>query len=145
MAIRIKCQVRHGSHWILLDLTLCHLSRSAFGITYAGEFSNGFNDCGLFLEGVGGQPTFGGNCDVWQDASGWDAGTKAGIQAFSEASMDALRDWFFWTWKVGSSSWYRLIFIKHTTLSTGRELLIWYRRVPPLVIPAGASGRLDAA
>ena len=78
-------------------------SRPAFGVTYAGEFSNGFNDCGLFLEGVGGVPTYGGDCSIWQDSSNWTDGTKAGIQAFTEASMDALRDWFFWTWKVSKS------------------------------------------
>lgn len=27
-------------------------SMAAFGFTVAGEFSNGFNDCGLFLNGV---------------------------------------------------------------------------------------------
>ncbi|PPQ80107.1 hypothetical protein CVT25_001475 [Psilocybe cyanescens] len=75
-------------------------SRTAFGVTIAGEFSNGFNDCGLFLKGVGGSTTYGGNCQDWQDASQWTDGTKAGLLAFSSASMDALRDWFFWTWKI---------------------------------------------
>ena len=70
-------------------------------MSIAGEFSNSFNDCGLYLRGVNGTAIF-GDCDPWQDSSTWTAGTKAGIQAFSEASMDALRDWFFWTWKVRS-------------------------------------------
>jgi len=43
---------------------------------------------------------YGGNCADWQDASGWTAGTKAGLLSFALASMDALRDYFFWTWKV---------------------------------------------
>ena len=80
-------------------------SRASYGVTIAGEWSNAINDCGLFMRGVGGRGgaiTYGGNCSDWQDASKWTDGTKAGILAFSSASMDALRDWFFWTWKVSS-------------------------------------------
>ncbi|KAK6978188.1 glycoside hydrolase family 5 protein [Favolaschia claudopus] len=76
-------------------------SRKNFGVTIAGEFSNGYNDCGLFLNGVNGTHSFGGDCDDWQDSSNWDDGTKAGVKAFAMASMDALGDWFFWTWKIG--------------------------------------------
>jgi len=79
-------------------------SQSAFGVTMAGEFSNGFNDCGLFLRGVPGSHTYAGNCDDWQDSSNWTPGTKAGIQNLALAQMDALQDWFFWTWKVGNST-----------------------------------------
>ncbi|PPQ73542.1 hypothetical protein CVT24_007452 [Panaeolus cyanescens] len=79
-------------------------TRNTYGVVVAGEWSNGFNDCGLFLRGVGGQASYGGNCDIWQDSSHWSAGTKAGLLRFSSASMDALRDWFFWTWKIGNST-----------------------------------------
>lgn len=78
-------------------------SRTTYGVTIAGEWSNAINDCGLFMRGVGttgGAVTYGGNCSDWQDASNWTAGTKAGVFAFASASMDAMRDWFFWTWKV---------------------------------------------
>jgi glucan 1,3-beta-glucosidase len=76
-------------------------SQTAFGVSYAGEFSNAFNDCGLFVHGVvGDPPTYGGDCADWMDSSNWNATTKAGIQAFAMASMDALQNWFFWTWKV---------------------------------------------
>ena len=75
-------------------------SQQNFGVTVAGEFSAGYNDCGLFVKGVGVSATFGGNCDTWQDSSDWDASTKAGVKAFTLASMDALQNWFFWTWKV---------------------------------------------
>ncbi|KAF7315004.1 Glycoside hydrolase family 5 protein [Mycena indigotica] len=78
-------------------------SRSGFGVTIAGEFSNGYNDCGLFLTGVNGRQSYGGDCSFWEDASQWDAATKAGVQAFAEASMDALGDWFFWTWRIGEA------------------------------------------
>ncbi|KAG7441041.1 glycoside hydrolase [Guyanagaster necrorhizus] len=78
-------------------------SQTAFGVTMAGEFSNGWNDCGYLLNGVGGEATFGGNCHKWEDASTWDEQTKAAVANFALASMDALRDWFFWTWKIGAS------------------------------------------
>lgn len=79
-------------------------SRSSFGVTYAGEFSNGFNDCGLFLNGVHGATSYGGDCGFWQDASGWNDSVKAGLKHFAMASMDALGDWFFWTWKIANST-----------------------------------------
>ncbi|OBZ65976.1 putative glucan 1,3-beta-glucosidase D [Grifola frondosa] len=41
-------------------------SRNNFGVSIAGEFSNGYNDCGLFVEGVGGTPHFVGTA-----RSGW--------------------------------------------------------------------------
>ncbi|KAF9471389.1 glycoside hydrolase family 5 protein [Pholiota conissans] len=76
-------------------------SRTAFGVTLAGEWSNSWMDCGLFLTGVNAKGhSYGGDCADWEDSTNWNAGTKAGIQAFAEASMDALRDWFFWTWKI---------------------------------------------
>jgi len=87
--------------WLNPDrLTWRGNSQSAFGVTIAGEFSNGYNDCGLFLHGVGGTATYGGDCSVWEDASTWDQPTKDGVLQFALASMDALQDWFFWTWKV---------------------------------------------
>ncbi|KAG6917252.1 hypothetical protein DXG01_003284 [Tephrocybe rancida] len=80
-------------------------SRSGFGVTVAGEFSNGYNDCGLFLNGVPGTGhSYGGDCADWEDSSNWSAATKAGVLKFAEASMDALGDWFFWTWKIGNST-----------------------------------------
>ncbi|EKM81294.1 hypothetical protein AGABI1DRAFT_72198 [Agaricus bisporus var. burnettii JB137-S8] len=79
-------------------------SRTGFGVSYAGEFSNGFNDCGLFLNGIGNRHSYGGDCADWEDASLWDESTKAGLMQFTKASMDALGDWFFWTWKIGNST-----------------------------------------
>ena len=37
-------------------------------------------------------------------ASGWSTATKEGLLDFALASMDALGDWFFWTWKIGNST-----------------------------------------
>ncbi|EMD32912.1 glycoside hydrolase family 5 protein [Gelatoporia subvermispora B] len=81
-----------------------NISRVNFGVTMAGEFSNGFNDCGYFVEGAGLLPHAAGNCTMWQDWESWTEETKQGLMAFSMASMDALGDWFFWTWKIAPSS-----------------------------------------
>jgi hypothetical protein len=78
-------------------------NQQSFGVSIAGEFSNGFNDCGLFLLGVT-QPPQTADCAKWQDASTWDDATKAGVMNFAMASMDALQQWFFWTWKVGNAT-----------------------------------------
>ncbi|KAJ6473490.1 glycoside hydrolase [Mycena vulgaris] len=79
-------------------------SRSAFGVTVAGEFSNGYNDCGLYLTGVGGKQSYGGSCAEWEDSATWNATMKAGVLQFALASMDATQDWFFWTWKIGKAA-----------------------------------------
>ncbi|KAF9014848.1 glycoside hydrolase [Hymenopellis radicata] len=67
-----------------------------FGFTYAGEWSNGYNDCGSH--------SYAGDCGAWEDATTWDDSTKAGVAAFNAAQMDALKDFFFWTWKIGNST-----------------------------------------
>ncbi|KAH9833448.1 glycoside hydrolase superfamily [Rhodofomes roseus] len=79
-------------------------SRSAFGVTIAGEFSNGINDCGLWVRGVNISAAYVGNCDYWAEWESWSDETKAGLKTFALASMNALGDWFFWTWKIDSSS-----------------------------------------
>ncbi|KAF5316968.1 hypothetical protein D9611_003607 [Ephemerocybe angulata] len=79
-------------------------SRKALGVSVAGEFSNAFNDCGLYLRGVNGQTDYAGDCGPWNDYASWSEGIKAGIKVFAGAQMDNLGDWFFWTWKIGESS-----------------------------------------
>ncbi|KAI0644611.1 glycoside hydrolase, partial [Trametes meyenii] len=79
-------------------------SRKNFGITLAGEFSNAMNDCGLFVNGINGGAHYGPDCDYWMDASGWSDATKQGLLSYALASMDALGDYFFWTWKIGDSA-----------------------------------------
>ncbi|TCD64393.1 hypothetical protein EIP91_004141 [Steccherinum ochraceum] len=78
-------------------------SRSAFGVTFAGEFSNAINDCGLYINGITNGHSSTADCDFFSDASQWDDNTKKGLLNFALASMDALGDWFFWTWKIGES------------------------------------------
>ena len=75
----------------------------------AAEFSAGFNGCGKFLGGVpppgtpdpGVSSNNGGtNCSYWTDVTQWTDADKQGVAGFVLASMDALRNWFFWTWTV---------------------------------------------
>ncbi|KIK63584.1 glycoside hydrolase family 5 protein [Collybiopsis luxurians FD-317 M1] len=91
-------------------------SMSNFGLTQAGEFSNAVTDCGLWVNGVNqgvrylgtyvADPSFKsvGSCDIWTDWQAYDQPTKDAIKQFALASMDALQNWFFWTWKIGNSS-----------------------------------------
>ncbi|KAH8106773.1 glycoside hydrolase [Cristinia sonorae] len=90
-------------------------SMSQFGLTVAGEWSLAINDCGLFVNGVGlgvryegtyvggGGPRV-GSCDPWTNFATWSPAMKNDIQQFALSSMDALQNWFFWTWKIGNSS-----------------------------------------
>ncbi|THH07807.1 hypothetical protein EW145_g3127 [Phellinidium pouzarii] len=80
-----------------------NVSQTAFGVTVAGEFSNGINDCGLYLNGVGSTPGL-PDCDFYMDSTQWNQTMIDGIRDYALASMDALQNWFFWTWKVGNSS-----------------------------------------
>lgn len=94
---------------------LMNTSMGAFGLTAAGEFSNAVTDCGLYVNGVGlgtryegtyspGTWPVVGNCSTWTDWQNWNSTMISGIQQFALASMDALQNWFFWTWKIGNSS-----------------------------------------
>ncbi|KAF9783809.1 glycoside hydrolase [Thelephora terrestris] len=76
-------------------------SQTAFGVTISGEYSNGINDCGFFLEGTGPYTPANPDCAFWNDWQDWDQNTKAGLLNFGLASMDALGNPFFWTWKIG--------------------------------------------
>ena len=80
-------------------------SSKNFGVSVAGEWSNGFCDCGLYLKGiemygVNAPTSYGGDCSLWMDASQWNQTVKSAIMNFALAEMDALQNWFFWTWKV---------------------------------------------
>ncbi|KAJ7491869.1 glycoside hydrolase superfamily [Mycena galericulata] len=48
--------------------------------------------------------SYGGGCSLWMDSSTWNATVKAGVMEFALASMDAMQDWFFWTWKIGNAT-----------------------------------------
>ncbi|EGN96212.1 glycoside hydrolase family 5 protein [Serpula lacrymans var. lacrymans S7.3] len=95
--------------------SMMNTSMGAFGLSTAGEFSNAVTDCGLYVNGIGlgtryeGTYTPGnwpavGSCDPWTDWQAWNSTMKEDIMQFALASMDALQNWFFWTWKIGNSS-----------------------------------------
>ncbi|KAG8814754.1 hypothetical protein FRC17_000990, partial [Serendipita sp. 399] len=44
-----------------------------------------------------------GSCDTWNDYASWDQSIKDSLRQMSLASMDALQNWFFWTWRIGES------------------------------------------
>ncbi|KAF9783864.1 glycoside hydrolase family 5 protein [Thelephora terrestris] len=79
-------------------------SQSAFGVSIAGEYSNGFNDCGFWLRGTT-QPTpMNPDCSLWNDYASWNDTVKQGLKNYALASMDALVYPFFWTWKIGPTA-----------------------------------------
>lgn len=104
-----------------------------FGLTGAGEWSNGFNDCGLYLNRVGAGSRYEGtyesepgprygSCEEWANYDEWTQATKDSLRSFMLAHMDALQvgavghllrtgiftrtlqNYFFWTWKVGNTT-----------------------------------------
>ncbi|KAF8671219.1 Cellulase (glycosyl hydrolase family 5) [Rhizoctonia solani] len=92
-------------------------SMATFGMTISGEFSNAFNDCGFFLNGVNlgarydgtfrfynGPNAGAGSCVKWMDQRLWSSDEKEAIRQFALASFDAYRNYFFWTWKIGEST-----------------------------------------
>jgi glucan 1,3-beta-glucosidase len=83
---------------LCIDCSRC--SQSAFGVTIAGEFSNGYNDCGLFLKGTTSYTPSYGDCSMWNDYTTWNQTIRDGLMNFALASMDSLQHYFFWTWKV---------------------------------------------
>ena len=81
-------------------------SRSATGVTIGGEFSGATTDCGFWLNGITAETGASGSimtCGDWDDYRKWDATKKADIKKIVLASMDAIQDFFFWTWKIGVS------------------------------------------
>jgi glucan 1,3-beta-glucosidase len=41
---------------------------------------------------------------MWNDYTQWNDTVKASVLHFTKGSMDALQNWFFWTWKIGNST-----------------------------------------
>ncbi|KIK51604.1 glycoside hydrolase family 5 protein [Collybiopsis luxurians FD-317 M1] len=78
-------------------------SSKAFGVTLGGEFSTAINDCGLWLSGIGSQST-NPQCPTWDDWAAYNGSTIASLKQVTLATMDALQNFFFWTWKIGNST-----------------------------------------
>lgn len=84
-------------------------SRENIGVTIAGEWSLGINDCGLYVRGLSSTgantpPETTADCTLYDNVAGWNDTMKDGFMNVALASMDALGDWFFWTWKIGNDS-----------------------------------------
>lgn len=86
-----------------------------FGANSAGEWSAAPNDCGLWINSVGGGSRYDGthadyigkgigSCDQWNDWTTWDQDTKDSLKHLVMASMDSFQNFFFWTWKIGNST-----------------------------------------
>lgn len=86
-----------------------------WGAVSNGEFSAAINDCGLWVNGVGLGSRYDGSfsgyagkalgtCDYWNDPTGWNATTIAGIRNTVLAATDALQSYFWWTWTIGNST-----------------------------------------
>lgn len=86
------------------------------GLVIAGEWSLATNDCGLYLNGVGlgfryensdqadrSHPQYYGSCVPFDNWPSYSNSTKAAMKQSALAQMDALRNFFFWTWKIGDS------------------------------------------
>jgi glucan 1,3-beta-glucosidase len=73
--------------------------KMALGVTIGGEFSGALNDCGRYIREVGVTSDH-PQCPLYDDWENWTDELKAGLQNFILASMDAIGDFFFWTWKV---------------------------------------------
>ncbi|KAF9644373.1 hypothetical protein BDM02DRAFT_3122006, partial [Thelephora ganbajun] len=80
-----------------------NIIQTDFGVTIAGEYSNGFNDCGFYMKSVEPYTNSNPNCAFWNDWQNWDQATKDGLLSYALASMDALENPFFWTWKIGNT------------------------------------------
>ncbi|KAG2012277.1 exo-beta-1,3-glucanase [Coprinopsis cinerea AmutBmut pab1-1] len=78
---------------------LINSTKMALGVTIGGEFSGALNDCGRYIREVGVTSDH-PQCRLYDDWENWTDELKAGLQNFILASMDAIGDFFFWTWKV---------------------------------------------
>ncbi|WVR06874.1 hypothetical protein IAU60_003910 [Kwoniella sp. DSM 27419] len=86
-----------------------------WGPTNTGEWSAAWNDCGQWVNNVGSGSRYDGtyngyagkatgSCDYWNDYTQWNASTVDALNHFVMGSMDAFKDYFFWTWKIGNST-----------------------------------------
>lgn len=119
-----------------------------FGVTIAGEFSTAMNDCGLYLNGVADNASITGDCAFWIDPTQWNQTIIDGLMQYTLASMDALQNWFFWTWKV---FYYHYLPIFFNETATDGKHVGWklecdrHGSITSLVVPARSRRRLDSA
>ncbi|WVQ73941.1 hypothetical protein IAR50_003522 [Cryptococcus sp. DSM 104548] len=88
---------------------------NTFGPTIAGETSAAWNDCGKWVNNVGAGSRYDGtyegysgkaigSCDYWNDYTQWNQSTVDALNHFMLGTMDAMQNFFFWTWKIGNST-----------------------------------------
>ncbi|BEI87920.1 uncharacterized protein CcaverHIS019_0106380 [Cutaneotrichosporon cavernicola] len=80
---------------------------ASWGVIIGGEWSLATNDCGMWLNGVdvtGQYATTYGSCTQFEDWRTWDATFKQNLLNHAMGSMDALQNFFFWTWRIGDST-----------------------------------------
>jgi len=84
-----------------------------FGFALGGEWSLATNDCGQYLNGVGLGARYDGSyegstrvgsCDPFTDASRFSDAYKLQLRQLMRSYQDGIRNWFFWTWKVGPNA-----------------------------------------
>ncbi|KAF9030010.1 glycoside hydrolase [Hymenopellis radicata] len=97
----------------------CGLS-GTFDFNYAGEWSNGYNDCGLFLTGVGGTQT---------------------LVLNAARHRYTLKD-YFWTWKIGESA---VGSLRQGEGQCGGGLLEFDGRYEPYMTGGAGAGTITAA
>lgn len=83
-------------------------TQTNYGVVIGGEWSLAINNCGKWLNGVDSVPSYEssglGNCTRFEEWFNWDDDMRAGLSMYCQSSMDALQNWFFWTWKIGNST-----------------------------------------
>jgi glucan 1,3-beta-glucosidase len=66
------------------------------------------NNCGKWLNGVDSIPSYEstgqGSCTRFEEWFNWDQEMKDGLNSYCLSTMDALQNWFFWTWRIGNST-----------------------------------------
>jgi hypothetical protein len=84
---------------------------ASYGVVIGGEWSNAVNNCGKWLNGVGSGNSYdtlpgGRTCAYWENWQAWSPAQRAEIRSYNMAQMDALQNFFFWTWRIGNSTEY---------------------------------------
>lgn len=80
-------------------------SNNGFGLTIGGEWSLAVNDCGKWLNGIGLDANYnGGECTAFEDWRNYDEAMKTNLRNQCLGTMDALRNYFFWTLKISNST-----------------------------------------
>ncbi|KAH7103865.1 glycoside hydrolase [Auriculariales sp. MPI-PUGE-AT-0066] len=83
---------------------MVNASLREFGITAGGEWSLGYNDCGRFLVGGVADIHKTTNCDFWDNYKGYNQTIKDQLKNFALTSMEGMRNFFFWTWKIAPAA-----------------------------------------